>query len=230
MNPMIQLKTAILLLLTSLTWFALSPVARGAEGGLGNGNTAEGAGALFSLLPPSPITRLLVQMRCLETKPEAPTRPSVPMRSLWTCSATPTRPPVIRALENNNADNNTADGYQALFINTTGTLNTATGVQALTNNNADNNTATGAAALTSNSTGHDNTATGAFALETNNGSFNTATGEQALKANSSGTSNTATGVNGLLNNTMGNNNTTNGVDSLELIRPEITTRPTVTLL
>ena len=69
------------------------------------------------------------------------------MRSLATQPATSTRPPV----------------FDALFSNTTGSNNTATGVLALYNNTTgDYNTANGDDALLSNTTGSDNTATGAM--------------------------------------------------------------------
>src|SRR5258705_12618909 len=59
---------------------------------------------------------------------------------------------------------NTATGFEALFSNTTGSNNTATGVGALLNNNSNDNTATGVNALFFNTTGGDNTASGVNAL------------------------------------------------------------------
>jgi hypothetical protein len=59
---------------------------------------------------------------------------------------------------------NVASGYQALFTNTTGYQNAATGGQALYNNTTGlNNTATGFQALSNNTTGHDNIALGSGA-------------------------------------------------------------------
>src|SRR5437016_5344019 len=59
---------------------------------------------------------------------------------------------------------NTANGFHALFSNTTGNGNTANGSQALLSNTTGGaNTATGFGALFSNNTGDDNTATGEFA-------------------------------------------------------------------
>src|SRR5215510_8474392 len=67
---------------------------------------------------------------------------------------------------------NTANGPGALFGNTTGSYNNATGTD---------NTASGAFALQANTTGSSNTATGAQALEFNTtGGNNTASGVQAL--------------------------------------------------
>jgi hypothetical protein len=77
------------------------------------------------------------------------------------------------------AINNTAVGNSALANNTSGSANTACGVQALSNNN------------------------GSYP----NGSFNTACGFQALLSNTTGSSNTASGVAALLDNTTGSNNT-----------------------
>ncbi len=79
----------------------------------------------------------------------------------------------------NTADNNTATGAAALFLNTTG----------------DGNTANGVAALLSNSTGAANTANGVQALFSNTTGFdNTAVGWQALLNNTTGYNNTAIGI------------------------------------
>jgi len=86
-------------------------------------------------------------------------------------------------------------GANALFRNTTGGDNTATGIQALYNNG----------------NGSSNTASGGFALFSNqNGSFNTASGLNALRNNAGGSSNTAAGIQALNNNTSGSNNTALG--------------------
>jgi len=97
------------------------------------------------------------------------------------------------------ANNNTAEGTNALFNLTTGTDNTANGFEA----------------LFSNATGFQNTATGSQALLNNTGNNNTALGFQALLSNTTGIDNVASGVHALLNNTTGNNNTANGVNVLE---------------
>ena len=66
---------------------------------------------------------------------------------------------------NTTGSNNTASGLSALNYNTTGYQNTANGVQALNYNTTGfNNTANGMQALYSNTTGSSNTASGAFAL------------------------------------------------------------------
>ncbi|HWY41360.1 MAG TPA: tail fiber domain-containing protein [Chthoniobacterales bacterium] len=94
---------------------------------------------------------------------------------------------------------NTAEGTDALFSNTTGTENTAIGFDA----------------LFSNTTGDSNTATGSIALSTNTtGVRNTANGYAALNSNTTGERNTATGRAAMVNNTTGNNNTADGHDAL----------------
>ena len=94
---------------------------------------------------------------------------------------------------------NTAEGADAFFSNTTGTENTAIGFDA----------------LFSNTTGNSNTATGSIALSTNTtGVRNTANGYAALNSNTTGERNTATGRAAMVNNTTGNNNTAHGHDAL----------------
>ena len=117
---------------------------------------------------------------------------------------------------------NTALGYQALYSDTTGSRNTATGSEALRSNNADANTATGYQALFSNTTGVLNTAIGTLALRSNiggsallEGNANTAIGASALQFNKTGGFNTATGYSSLLRNTTGGSNTAIGGDALQ---------------
>jgi Chaperone of endosialidase len=88
------------------------------------------------------------------------------------------------------AGNNTAEGTQALFSNTTGVLNTGLGFQTLFHN----------------IDGLANTATGFRALFNNTGDSNLGTGFQALFANTVGDANTAVGTNALLRNTAGDGN------------------------
>jgi hypothetical protein len=112
--------------------------------------------------------------------------------------------------------NNTANGGSALFSNTTGFDNTANGFEALFSNTTGlANTATGSGALTSNTTGILNTANGAFALSSNTtGGANTANGQAALGSNTTGKFNTATGASALQRNTTGRLNTANGQGAL----------------
>jgi hypothetical protein len=131
------------------------------------------------------------------------------------------------------ANNNTAEGTDALFALTTGANNTALGYTALHNNTiGDYNTATGANALFSNFSGSGNTAHGFNALGANTiglantaqgkdalaanttGSVNTAIGDVALSSNTNGSANTASGVNALFSNTSASNNTAGGFAAL----------------
>jgi hypothetical protein len=122
----------------------------------------------------------------------------------------------MRALfSNTTGNNNTATGQGALFINTTGSNNTATGQGALASNNASANTANGAQALNNNTTGIQNTATGYSGLQANtSGSDNTANGFQALRSNTTGNDNTASGGSALNQLTTGSTNTAEGQGAL----------------
>jgi len=113
-------------------------------------------------------------------------------------------------------DYNTANGFQALQLNTTDSFITATGAQALQNNTTgSNNTAHGAQALFSNTTGSINTANGVDALYSNTtGGNNTASGVDALFSNTTGNANTADGVFALHGNTVGHDNTASGNQTL----------------
>jgi hypothetical protein len=114
------------------------------------------------------------------------------------------------------ANQNTAEGRDALFSLTTGADNTAVGFDALHSITGGSfNTATGSNALLSNTTGFYNTATGVNALGNNTtGDSNTATGLSALISNTTGGGNTATGVEALSSNTTASNNTAIGVLAL----------------
>lgn len=111
---------------------------------------------------------------------------------------------------------NTFIGYQVGRSNTTGSGNTANGVNAFSLNTTGNyNTANGAAALYSNTTGNYNTANGTFALRSNTtGRNNTANGEDALLNNTTGNNNTANGGSALQDNTTGYDNAANGISAL----------------
>ena len=131
------------------------------------------------------------------------------------------------------ANNNTAEGTDALFSLTTGANNSAIGYMALHNNTiGDYNTAIGSNALVSNFSGSGNTAHGYNALAANTsgiantaqgtdtlaanttGSVNTATGDVALSSNTTGSANTASGVNALFSNTSASSNTADGFAAL----------------
>ena len=116
---------------------------------------------------------------------------------------------------------NTAVGWNALFSNTVGSFNTAVGAGALLFNIGDQNTgggtqntAIGTAALLNN-TGSTNTAVGTGALLNNTaGLVNSAFGSFALKSNITGGDNTAIGVFALYSNTIGVSNTAVGDQAL----------------
>ena len=81
---------------------------------------------------------------------------------------------------NSGTNQNTAVGYNALNINTSGSLNTAVGVNSLaTNSIGASNSAFGAGALAANASGNYNVAVGYAALVNNTASNNTAIGYQA---------------------------------------------------
>jgi hypothetical protein len=91
--------------------------------------------------------------------------------------------------------------------NTTGSSNTAMGVDALVNNTEGNsNTADGMETLYYNTTGGGNTATGYLALFENTGNNNTADGVNALENNTTGSNNIALGNNAGFSLTTGSNN------------------------
>ena len=133
---------------------------------------------------------------------------------------------------------NTAEGCDALFLNTTGTgnagigwrslysdstgnFNTGCGGGVLALNNADSNTGVGAAALLLNDSGTRNTAVGTDALVFNgflvddDGSFNGAFGAFSLFNNLDGFSNNAVGDSALFANVLGALNTAVGDQALE---------------
>lgn len=118
--------------------------------------------------------------------------------------------PVSQGFENN------ANGFKALFSNTTGAGNTATGYNALYyNTRGTANTATGANALQNNTDGTGNTATGISAAQSiTSGSYNVATGYAALYIDSSGTENTATGTFAMGDMISGFGNTADGAYAL----------------
>jgi len=114
------------------------------------------------------------------------------------------------------ANDNTAEGTNALFSLTTGFHNTANGFEALFENTTGfQNTANGFGALFHNRTGFQNTANGFEALfENTTGFHNTANGFEALLRTTTGNHNTANGDRALESNTTGNDNTTDGAHSL----------------
>ena len=112
--------------------------------------------------------------------------------------------------------NNTLVGAETGDQITTGASNTAVGTSALgANTTGALNTAVGKDALLANTTGENNTAIGAISLDANTtGIQNTAVGINALGANTTASNNTAVGTNALLANTTGGTNTAVGQGAL----------------
>jgi hypothetical protein len=125
MNPLIQLKSAIvpLLLTFTLPWFALSPVAQAVvpapDGGYPNFTTAEGTKALQSLTTGPANTA--VGWFSLSSNTEGSFNTAIGAGTL-----------LFNIGDQNTGDGteNTATGAVALFSNTTGTFNTALGANA----------------------------------------------------------------------------------------------------
>jgi hypothetical protein len=114
------------------------------------------------------------------------------------------------------ANQNTAEGENALFNLSLGADNTAIGFESLFNNTiGQQNTGVGSRAMHANTTGIANTAIGDNALSKNTkGSINTAVGESALGSNTSGSNNTAVGEFALGTNDIGTGNTAVGEGAL----------------
>jgi len=123
------------------------------------------------------------------------------------------------ALENNLSTglDNTAIGWSALSLNTSGDYNTAVGSNALKNSSTSNlNTAVGVASLGTNTIGFANTAIGSDTMRENlDGDYNTALGHAALNKNQSADYNTAIGTASLYSNVSGTQNTVVGADTLK---------------
>jgi hypothetical protein len=195
MNPLFQLKTTSLPILSALTLscFALSPRARATcqDACLTNNNTVQGDDALINNVFGSDSTAIGFEALFSSTNSSFNTAiGSQALSGAGSCEA------------------NTAIGYKALVENTTGGFNTAVGQQALSSNTtAFNNTAIGTGALFGNTIGGDNTASGDDALVSNTtGNRNTGNGGLALYNNTIGNNNTAVGYLALDSNTIGSRN------------------------
>ena len=221
MNPSIQLKRSIPLLLIVLVCFGFSPRAQAVvpppDGGYPNQNTAEGDDALFNLTTGVDNTAIGFDALFSNTSGRNNTATGSQALSSNTTGISNTANGSFALGSNTTGRGNTALGLAALFSNTTATGNTATGTHALGSNTRGNfNTAYGWFALFFNTLGTENTASGTSALQENTtGSFNTAYGAAALANNETGNGNTATGFIALLRN-HGNRNTANGAHALEL--------------
>lgn len=112
---------------------------------------------------------------------------------------------------NNTGQYNTAMGDQALFLNTSGSFNIATGVHT----------------LYSNSTGNANVANGYWAMRMNtSGSNNTACGQSSLYSNTTGNANTAYGTTALYHNKGNSRSTAIGIDAMRYADSRTTGRET----
>ena len=110
---------------------------------------------------------------------------------------------------------NTANGYQALYSNTSGFYNTAIGYTSLYSNTGGFNTAIGSGTLYSNTSGANNTAVGSNSLYHNTtGSFNIAIGLSTLFNNTTGNQNIAMGWASMMLNSTGGYNVAFGSTSL----------------
>jgi hypothetical protein len=148
--------------------------------------------------------------RLVLSPPELEIQESVGIRCFRIPPATSTPELAPGALALNNADNNTAVGAGALFLNTTGEQNTAVGANALVHNDdgSDNN-AFGTNALFSNVEGSFNNAHGRNALAADvDGSSHTAVGEGAMSNGMHAFGATAIGINALQNDDVGSNTAT----------------------
>lgn len=114
------------------------------------------------------------------------------------------------------ANDNTAEGDDALFSLTTGYSNVAVGTEALfAETTGWENTAVGWRSLYSNTTGFENIALGTYSLYFNtNGAANTALGYAAMTGNKSGSQNTAVGYEALFLNSTGTANVGVGLSAL----------------
>jgi hypothetical protein len=211
-------------------YFTLSPTTQAVtpapDGGYPGGNTAEGAGALFSLTSGTYNTAIGLQTLYHLTTGIHNTATGAAALFSNTTGTLNTATGFNALRYNTIGGGNTANGWHALFSNSSGSGNTATGTGALYRNNTggDNtaqgedalhgnvsgirNTATGTRSLYSNAGGNFNTATGDEALYSNYGSYNTAYGAQALYFNKNGARNTAIGI-GALSGSSGSNGSDN---------------------
>ena len=139
-----------ILLVSSLVCLALSPVSRGADGDLGNGNTAEGLNALASLNGGFNNTAMgngalfhntnggsntATGSAALNSNVGGFSNTADGYAALSTIPPASTPPPVLLPLiATPTGSDNTAVGYQALKSNTTGPFNTAVGESALFSN------------------------------------------------------------------------------------------------
>jgi hypothetical protein len=187
------LRRSLLLIPLGLACFALAPAARAVlppptpDGGYPNGNTAEGAGALFSLTTGTNNTA--IGDTALNHNTIGFNNTAIGNTALFTNSSGQrnTATGHNSLLSNTTGSYNTADGAGALKYTTTGTYNTANGYGALNNNTSGlGNTADGAGALFHNTTGRLNIVLGAAAgqnLTTGNNNIDISNPSVAAESN-----------------------------------------------
>jgi hypothetical protein len=175
------LRRSLLLIPLGLACFALAPAARAVlppptpDGGYPNGNTAEGAGALFSLSTGTNNTA--IGDTALNHNTIGFNNTAIGNTALFT---------------NSSGQRNTATGHNSLLSNTTGSYNTADGAGTLKYTTTGTyNTANGYGALNSNTTGLGNTANGAGAL------FHNTTGRLNIVLGAAAGQNLTTGSNNI---------------------------------
>ena len=114
------------------------------------------------------------------------------------------------------ADYNTAVGYEALKLNSTGSRNTAVGTYSLySNTTGHRNASFGFSSLESNTEGFQNSGFGSYTLQDNTtGNYNNAVGSNALQHNTEGDNNNAMGQGALSANITGSLNTAVGSSAL----------------
>lgn len=105
---------------------------------------------------------------------------------------------ISSGISNTTGMQNTATGYQSLYLNSTGFGNVANGFQAMYNSTNSYNSGFGFQALKNSTSGYANHAAGAYSLYANTtGSYNVACGPDALISNTTGVANTAIGLDAL---------------------------------
>lgn len=156
----------VLLMLCAATAFAAKPTPTPTptatpDGDLGNGNTAEGNGALFSNI--GGVNNTADGYQTLYNNFNGSNNAATGYQALFNNIDGVQNSAIgaIALFTNTSGSFNTAHGYQALFINTTGNFNTADGYQTLpTNSSGNQNVAVGSFALESCVIGNNNIAVG----------------------------------------------------------------------
>jgi hypothetical protein len=194
---------------------------------IGSNNTAVGYGALYSNEASSDNTG--IGYAALYNNVSGTNNTAIGSYALWNSTDDNALVAIgYGALANDDAlggdttdgnGHNTAIGFEALQLDTSGNANTAIGYNTLSQNTTgQGNTASGDRVLLSNTSGSTNTANGVDSLLLNtSGNYNTAVGYAGLQDNTIGSENTAIGVGALMDSTDGSENTANGVGALNTL-------------